>query len=66
MNEVEPRVEDEATGDGKALPVNRNAILVIAAALVLIASGLLFFTQVNSSPGCAGEGPCMLYFYADW
>jgi hypothetical protein len=64
----EDKVENKAEAEDKALPLNLNLNLALAlgVVVVLIAGGILLFAQVSSSPGCAGEGPCMLYFYADW
>jgi hypothetical protein len=64
MNEEKVTAEDE--GKDKALPLNLNRILIVGVAVALVAVGLFLFSQVSSSPGCAGEGACMLYFYTDW
>jgi hypothetical protein len=64
MNEEKVTAEDE--GKDKALPLNLNRILIVGVAVALVTGGLFLFSQVSSSPGCAGEGACMLYFYTDW
>ena len=61
MNEQKPETEERTA----ALPINLNLVFIIGAVIVLIAGGILLFTQASSKSGCAGEGPCMLYFYAD-
>ena len=40
--------------------------LVVVVAAVLVIGGLFLFQKATSAPGCAGEAPCMVYFYADW
>ena len=40
-----------------------QAPIVIGAVILIVVAG--FFLKVSSSPGCEGQGPCMLYFYAD-
>jgi len=64
----EEKVKAEEAGKDKALPLNLNLnrILIVGVAVALVTGGLFLFSQVSSSPGCAGEGACMLYFYTDW
>ena len=64
MNEEKVKAED--AGKDTALPLILKRILIVGVAVALITGGLFLFNQVSSSPGCAGEGACMLYFYTDW
>ena len=41
-----------------------QAPIVIGAVILIVVAGF-FLKKVSSSPGCEGQGPCMLYFYAD-
>jgi hypothetical protein len=51
--------------EGKTARGSRNLVLVIVVAVGLVAAGLFLLPQISASPGCAGEGACMLYFYTD-
>lgn len=66
MSDVETQNEPEVAGEARPRNLKINIILTIGVVVALIAGGLFLFTQVGSSQGCVGEGPCMLYFYADW
>jgi len=54
---------NEAKAKGKAFPL--KLVLVLGVVTTLIVGGLFLFTGTNSASGCAEEGACMLYFYAD-
>jgi hypothetical protein len=40
--------------------------IAVAIVVVLIGGGALLLQGISAEPGCAGKGPCMLYFYTDW
>jgi hypothetical protein len=42
-----------------------QALIVVGVVVLLVVGGLLLFKGATASPSCEGEGPCMLYFYAD-
>jgi hypothetical protein len=65
MNDNENMINAEAETQPRTNSRVTYLILTIGAVAVLVAAGLLFTTQVNSEPGCAGDAPCMLYFYID-
>lgn len=41
-------------------------LTIMGVAVIVMAGGVLLFQQVSSEPGCDGDYPCMLYFYAKW
>lgn len=46
--------------------MNKTWLLVAGAALALIVGGLAAYRQFGSGSVGAGNGPGLLYFYADW
>jgi thioredoxin-like negative regulator of GroEL len=42
-----------------------HALAIIGAVIVMTIGSLAWFKQASASSDCVGEGPCMLYFYAD-
>jgi hypothetical protein len=58
--------EIESQDEAKSQPLTLNLVLIVGVVAALIVGGLLLFTGTSSASGCAGEGPCMLYFYTDW
>jgi len=66
MNKDRLESDAQVETESKPSPPNRRLILVLGAILVLAAGGFLIFLQTDADQGCAGEGPCMLYFFAEW
>ena len=64
MSEADPYTRNESPPHRVAHRA-RRLVPVFAAILVLAAGGLLLARETSSGRGCAGEGPCMLYFYKD-
>ena len=65
MSEVRAEDGEEVQTKGKASSSSARLVVIVGGVIVLAGAGLLLFTVANSEPGCAGQGPCMLYFYTD-
>jgi hypothetical protein len=68
MRDLEAKANQNTEVTGDDLPSGRrpNYYIVIAVVVGIVAAGFLLFNQAGSRADCAGEGPCMLYFYAEW
>jgi hypothetical protein len=66
MNQDRSANDGQVQAETKPSAHSRRMVLVLGAILVLAAGGFLIFLQADADVGCVGEGPCMLYFYAEW